>query len=146
MVFRCSNPLHYAYINRWKSAQPLSFKSKDKRKCITIRDLLFTDDAVVAAHRPSHFQSLMDRFDNACKNLDSLSTSKKSPSTSNHIASITINNSHLEELIYLEPTMNSKLSFNKKIVRWISRTSSSLPWNKCVKSHRITITQHWCAV
>ena len=51
---------------------------------------------------------------------------KKSPSTSNHIASITLNNSQLEEFTYLESAMNTKLFFNKKIARRISRTASTL--------------------
>ena len=66
---------------------------------------------------------------------------KKSPSTSNHIASITLNNSQLEEFTYLESAMNTKLFFNKKIARRISRTASTLArlGTSVLKSHQITI-------
>ena len=40
-------------------------KAKTKVEKITIiRDMLFAYDAAVAAHIPSHLQSLMDHFDN----------------------------------------------------------------------------------
>ena len=75
-----------------------------------IRDLLFTDDAVVA----EHFQYLIYRFDNACKYLDSLSVSKKFVAQAITSTGIIIHNYQLEEFTYLVPTINSKLFSTKR--------------------------------
>ena len=44
----------------------IRLKAKTKVKKTIIRDMLFADDAAVAAHSPSQLQSLMERFANAC--------------------------------------------------------------------------------
>jgi len=44
-------------------------ESKDKIKKTMIRDMMLAYDAAVAARSPSHLQSLMDRFTNACTHL-----------------------------------------------------------------------------
>ena len=48
--------------------------------------MLFSDDATVAAHKPSHLQSLMDRVANACTAFGLTISLKKSHNTSYHTA------------------------------------------------------------
>ena len=57
------------YLHTWTDGKlfiPYRLKAKIKVKNTVIRDMLFADDAAVAAHNPSQLQSLMDRFANAC--------------------------------------------------------------------------------
>ena len=42
------------------------FETKNNIKDFVIKDMVFADDAAVAAHIISQLQSLMDRFDNDC--------------------------------------------------------------------------------
>ena len=54
-----------------KLFNPSRLKAKTKVKRNTmIRDMRFADCAAVAAHSPSQFQSLMDRFANACTDFE----------------------------------------------------------------------------
>ena len=49
-----------------KLFNPARLKAKTKLKMTIISDMVFADDAAVAAHNPSQLQSLMDRFAIAC--------------------------------------------------------------------------------
>ena len=71
-----------------KLFNPSRLKAKTKVKQAIIRDMLFANDAAVAAHSPSQLQSLMDALLMHALLSVSLPVSKKnkSLSTSNHIA------------------------------------------------------------
>ena len=45
---------------------PARLKAKRKVKKITIRDLLFADDAALVAHTAQDLQTLLDQFSSAC--------------------------------------------------------------------------------
>ena len=72
-----------------KLFSPSRLKAKTKVKKIILRDMLFADNAAVAAHNPSQLPYLMNRFANAYTAFGltiSLNKKNKSLSTSNHIA------------------------------------------------------------
>ena len=49
--------------------KPARLKSKRKVRKVTIRDLLFADDAAIVAHSEQHLQTLMNNFSKACQDF-----------------------------------------------------------------------------
>ena len=113
-----------------KLFNPSRLKAKTKVKKTVIRDMLFADDAAIAAHSPSQLQSLMDRFANACTDFGLTVSLKKTKVLAQATTSpkITINNYQLEvveQFIYLGSTITSKLSLKKELDRRIGMAAST---------------------
>jgi hypothetical protein len=107
-------------------------KAKSKTRAVLIRDMLFADDAALAAHSEEQLQSLMNRFSSAC-DLFSLTISLKKTQVmcqgTTIPATISIKDHQLEtvnQFTYLGSTATNNLSLDTEINRRIGKAASTL--------------------
>lgn len=107
-------------------------KAKSKTRAVLIRDMLFADDAALAAHTEEQLQSLMNRFSTAC-DLFSLTISLKKTQVmcqgTTIPATISINDHQLEivnQFTYLGSTATNNLSLDTEIDKRIGKAASTL--------------------
>ena len=108
------------------------FSAKTKTRTVTIRDLLFADDAAMASHQQDGLQSLMDRFSDAC-NLFGLTISQRKTQVMGQAtlcpSCITVNGEELEvvhQFQYLGSTTTDTLSLDVELSKGIGKTSTTL--------------------
>ena len=106
--------------------------SKSKISKVTVKDLLFADDAAIASHTQNGLQRLMDRLSNVC-DLFSLTISlKKTQLTGRAIPlppTIRINEKDLEvvnQFQYLGSTTTDSLSLYTEISKRIGKAATTL--------------------
>ncbi|KAI8515730.1 hypothetical protein Bbelb_065430 [Branchiostoma belcheri] len=142
-------------------------KAKTKVREVLIRDLLFADDAALAAHTENKLQILLDKLSCACQDFSltiSLKKTKVMCQGVDHPPSITINNYELEvvpKFTYLGSTVTNNLSLeaelNGRIGRaattfarlqkrvWDVLTRASIPsMYTLLKQHRLRWLGHVC--
>ena len=96
-------------------------RAKTKVCEITVRDLLFADDAAVTTHTIQELQILMDRFSQACKDYRLTVSLKKTNVRTLCVETppvITIGNYELEvvhQFIYLGSTITDNLSLDAEV-------------------------------
>ena len=107
-------------------------KAKTKIREVLIRDMLFADDAAIAAHSESDLQKLMNRFAAAC-DLFGLTISQKKTQVMGQSTpappSIHINNQNLEavhQFTYLGTTVTDTLSLDTEINIRIGKAATTL--------------------
>ncbi|KAJ8369375.1 hypothetical protein SKAU_G00094030 [Synaphobranchus kaupii] len=101
--------------------------AKSKVRPLIIRDMLFADDAAVAAHSQEHLQTLMDRFTQACQDFSLNKTKSMGQGTDNPL-SITICNYTLEAVssfTYLGSTITNNLSLDAELSSRIGKAAST---------------------
>ena len=107
-------------------------RSKSKTSKVTVRDLLFADDAAIASHTQDGLQRLMDRLSNAC-DLFSLTLSLKKTQVMGQAIpmphTIRINEKDLEvvnQFQYLGSTTTKSLSLDTEISKRIGKATTTL--------------------
>ncbi|XP_035663411.1 uncharacterized protein LOC118407100 [Branchiostoma floridae] len=96
-------------------------KAKTKIREVLIRDLLFADDAALAAHSVNKLQTLLDKFSAACQDFSLTISIKKTQVMCqgvDHPPAVTINNYELEvvpKFTYLGSTVTDNLSLEAEI-------------------------------
>ena len=108
------------------------FRAKTKIRPVTIRDLLFADDAALVSHQQDGLQSLMDRFSDAC-DLFGLSISQNKTQVMGQATPsppcITVNGEELEvvhQFQYLGSTTTDTLSLDVDLNKRICKVSTTL--------------------
>jgi len=106
-------------------------KAKSKVREVTIRDMLFADDAALATHIEAELQSLLDRFAKACDGFGLEISLKKTNVMAQDAEQprITINNHELEavsQFTYLGSTITDNLSLDTEINKRIGKASTTL--------------------
>ncbi|XP_066302904.1 uncharacterized protein [Branchiostoma lanceolatum] len=107
-------------------------KAKTKVREALIRDLLFADDAGLAAHTEQGLQSLMDRFSRACNDFGLIISLKKTEVLGQDVEAppaITIGDYELKAVnhfTYLGCTASSNLSSDKQIDKRIGKAATTL--------------------
>ena len=108
-------------------------RAKTKIRQILIRELLFADDAAVAAHSEEELQELLDAFSTACNNFGLTISKKKTQVLVQGGTSIkpviTIDDDQLEvvdSFTYLGSTVNNKLSLDQEINIRIGKASTTM--------------------
>jgi len=107
-------------------------KARTKVRKVLIRDMLFADDAAVAAHTEEELQLLMDRFSQACKDFALTISLKKTNVLGQGTPAppaITIDNYTLEavqQFTYLGSTVTEKLSLDTEIDQRIGKAATTL--------------------
>ena len=107
-------------------------RAKTKTREVLIRDMLFADDAAIAAHKNDLLQLLMDRLSQACVDFQLTISLKKTNIMSQDTelpSSITINNYQLDvvkEFTYLGSTVTDSLDMGPELDRRIGRATSTL--------------------
>ncbi|XP_078661585.1 uncharacterized protein LOC144905710 [Branchiostoma floridae x Branchiostoma belcheri] len=106
-------------------------KAKTKVREVLIRDLLFADDAALAAHTENKLQILLDKLSCACQDFSltiSLKKTKVMCQGVDHPPSITINNYELEvvpKFTYLGSTVTNNLSLEAELNGRIGRAATT---------------------
>ncbi|CAH1226359.1 CD209 [Branchiostoma lanceolatum] len=107
-------------------------KAKTKVRESLIRDLLFADDAGLAAHTEQGLQSLMDRFSRACNDFGLIISLKKTEVLGQDVEAppaITIGDYELKAVnhfTYLGSTASNNLSLDKEIDKRIGKAATTL--------------------
>eukprot|EP00745_Piridium_sociabile_P017961 TRINITY_DN26814_c0_g1_i11.p1 TRINITY_DN26814_c0_g1~~TRINITY_DN26814_c0_g1_i11.p1 ORF type:complete len:515 (+),score=121.07 TRINITY_DN26814_c0_g1_i11:351-1895(+) len=106
-------------------------KAKRKIRGVTIRDMLFADDAALATHTESELQRLMDRFSKACEEFGlTVSLQKTNVMVQNaEPPSVTINDHTLEvvsQFTYLGSIITDNLSLDAELNKRIGRASATM--------------------
>ncbi|CAH1252113.1 OBSCN [Branchiostoma lanceolatum] len=107
-------------------------KAKTKVREALIRDLLFADDAGLAAHTEQGLQSLMDRFSRACNDFGLIISLKKTEVLGQDVEAplaITIGDHELKAVnhfTYLGSTASNNLSLDKEIDKRIGKAATTL--------------------
>ncbi|CAH1252458.1 Hypp9298 [Branchiostoma lanceolatum] len=107
-------------------------KAKTKVREALIRDLLFADDAGLAAHTEQGIQSLMDRFSRACQDFGLIISLKKTEVLGQNVEAppaITIRDYELKAVnhfTYLGSTASNTLSLDKEIDKRIGKSATTL--------------------
>ncbi|MCP4267312.1 MAG: hypothetical protein GY777_17355, partial [Candidatus Brocadiaceae bacterium] len=110
---------------------PASLRAKRNRKVVTIRDLLFADDAALVAHSAQDLQTLLNQFSSACSDFGltvSLKKTKVLSQGTDSLPSIKINESDIENVknfIYLGSNVASNASLDKEINSRIGKASGT---------------------
>lgn len=107
-------------------------KAKSKTRKVLIRDMLFADDAALAAHSEEQLQSLMNRFSSAC-DLFSLTISLKKTQVMSQGTPIppviNVKDHQLEvvgQFTYLGSTTTDNLSLDVELGKRIGKAASTL--------------------
>ena len=106
-------------------------KAKTKVRKALIRDMLFADDAALAAHTEQELQSLMDNFSRASQAFGMTISIKKTNVVGQGVEqppSITVNGTKLDvvhNFTYLGSTLSDDLSLDSELNRRIGRASST---------------------
>ena len=114
-----------------KLFNPSRLKAKTKVREVLIRDMLFADDAAVAAHTQTELQTLMDRFAKACTDFGLTISLKKTNVLVQGTAmspNITINDYELDvvnEFTYLGSTISDNLSLQKELDKRIGKAATT---------------------
>ena len=109
-------------------------EAKTKVREALIRDMLFADDAAVAAHTWQELQSLMNRFSQVCKDVGLTISLKKTnvlgqDRPSPPAPGITIDNYELDvvhQFTYLGFTITANLSLDTEIDKRIGKAATTL--------------------
>ncbi|XP_066282992.1 uncharacterized protein [Branchiostoma lanceolatum] len=107
-------------------------KAKTKVREALSRDLLFADDAGLAAHTEQGLQSLMDRFSRACNDFGLIISLKKTEVLGQDVEAppaITIGDYELKAVnhfTYLGSTASNNLSLDKEIDKRIGKAATTL--------------------
>ena len=106
-------------------------KAKSKTREVTIRDMLFADDAAVCTHSEDHLQILMDRFSRACEDFSLTISLKKTQVMAQEAdpPNITINDYTLEvvhQFTYLGSTITDDVSLDAEINKRIGRAATTM--------------------
>ena len=110
---------------------PSNLRSKRNLKKITIRDLLFADDAALVAHSAQDLQTLLNQFSSACSDFGltiSLKKTKILSQGTNILPSIKINCKDIENVdnfVYLGSNVASNASLDKEINSRIGKASGT---------------------
>ena len=106
-------------------------RAMTKVREVLIRDMLFADDAAVAAHTQREFQSLIDRFSQACKDFGLTISLKKTNVLGQNTEtppSITIDDYELDavhQFTYLGSTITDNLSLDAEINKRIGKAATT---------------------
>ena len=122
-------------------------RAKTKTREVTIRDMLFADDAAVCSHTEDELQSLMDRFSRACDDFSLTISLKKTQVLAQEAEppNITISNYTLEvvhQFAYLGSTIADSVSLDAEINKRIGKAATTMArltervWN----NNMLTIT------
>ncbi|KAI8516527.1 hypothetical protein Bbelb_051080 [Branchiostoma belcheri] len=123
-------------------------KAKTKVREVLIRDLLFADDAALAAHTENKLQILLDKLSCACQDFSltiSLKKTKVMCQGVDHPPSITINNYELEvvpKFTYLGSTVTNNLSLEAELNGRIGRAATTFA--RLQKRRRLRWLGHVC--
>ena len=110
---------------------PSNLRAKRNLKKVTIRDLLFADDAALVAHSAQDLQTLLNQFSSACSDFGltiSLKKTKILSQGTNILPSIKINCKDIENVdnfVYLGSNVASNASLDKEINSRIGKASGT---------------------
>jgi len=137
-AFRSSDEGVYIHTRSSGSLFNLArLKAKTKTRCVLIRELLFADDAALAAHSEDDLQSMVHLFSTACKDFGLTISLKKTQvlvqdtRRDAEVAkpNISIDNTILDvvkEFTYLGSTVSDNLSLDNETNKRIGKASTTM--------------------